>query len=77
LSRGLSGPLACADGQARAALASQSGMEKLTLLFDGGGAYRARLVIGVDRDPAMAAALSLLGFKPGADGFVLAASGRF
>lgn len=77
LSRGLSGPLACVGGRAQAALASQSGMERLTLSFDGGGAYRARLAIGVDRDPAMAAALALLGFRPAADGFVLAANGRF
>ena len=77
LSRGLSGPLACVDGRAQAALASQSGMERLTLSFDGSGAWRARLTIAVDRDPMMAAALSLLGFKPGADGFALAASGRF
>jgi general secretion pathway protein N len=76
LSRGLSGPLACADGRAQAALASQSGMERLTLSFDGGGTWRARLAIGVDRDPAMAAALTLLGFRPGADGFILSASGR-
>ncbi len=77
LSRGLSGPLACAGGRAQAALASQSGMERLTLSFDGSGAWRARFAIGVDRDPAMAAALSLLGFKPGPGGFALTASGRF
>ncbi len=77
LSRGLAGPLSCADGRAQAALASQSGMERLTLSFDGSGAYRARLVINVDRDPAMAAALATLGFKAGSGGFVLATTGRF
>ena len=77
LSRGLSGPLACAKGRAQAALASQSGMERLTLSFDGSGAYRAQFAINVDRDPTMAAALSLLGFKAGPGGFVLATSGRF
>jgi general secretion pathway protein N len=77
LSRGLSGPLTCANGRAQAALASQSGMERLTLSFDGSGAYRAQFAINVDRDPAMAAALSLLGFKAGSGGFVLATSGRF
>lgn len=77
LSRGLSGPLACANGRAQAALASQSGMERLTLSFDGGGAYRAQFAINVDRDPAMAAALSALGFRAGTDGFVLATAGRF
>lgn len=77
LSRGLSGPLRCAKGRAEAALASQSGMERLTLGFDGGGAWRARLAINVDRDPAMAAALAALGFRAGPGGFVLATSGRF
>ena len=77
LSRGLSGPLTCAKGRAQAALASQSGMERLTLSFDGSGAYRARFAINVDRDPAMAAALAALGFKAGSGGFVLATTGRF
>ena len=53
LSQGLSGPLRCAGGRAQAALASQSGMERLTLAFDGKGAYRAEFAINVDRDPAM------------------------
>ena len=77
LSRGLSGPLRCANGRAQAALASQSGMERLTLSFDGSGAYRAQFAINVDRDPAMAAALAALGFKAGSGGFVLATTGRF
>lgn len=77
LSRGLSGPLSCANGRAQAALASQSGMERLTLSFDGGGAYRARFAINVDRDPAMATALAALGFQPGPGGYVLTTSGRF
>lgn len=77
LSRGLSGPLGCADGRARAALASQSGMERLTLSFDASGTYRAQFAINVDRDPMMAAALSALGFRAGSGGFVLATSGRF
>ena len=77
LSRGLSGPLTCAKGRAQAALASQTGMERLTLSFDGKGAYRAQFAINVDRDPAMAAALAALGFKAGPNGFVLATSGRF
>lgn len=77
LARGLSGPLTCRDGRAQAALASQSGMERLTLSFDGQGAYRAQFAINVDRDPAMAAALAVLGFKPGSGGFVLTTTGRF
>lgn len=77
LTRGLSGPLSCANGRAQASLASQSGMERLTLSFDAGGAYRARFAINVDRDPAMAAALAAMGFRAGPDGFALATSGRF
>ena len=77
LSRGLSGPLGCTGGRAQAALASQSGMERLTLSFDGSGAWRAQLAINVDRDPTMAAGLVALGFKAGSNGFVLATSGRF
>jgi general secretion pathway protein N len=77
LSRGLSGPLKCVSGRAQATLVSQSGMERLTLSFDGSGAYRAQFAINVDRDPAMAAALAALGFKAGSGGFVLATSGRF
>ncbi|WP_260582354.1 type II secretion system protein N [Sphingopyxis sp. PET50] len=76
LSRGLSGPLRCADGRAEAALTSQSGMERLTLGFDGSGAYRAQFAIQAD-DPAMAAALSAIGFRPGNGGFVLVSTGRF
>jgi general secretion pathway protein N len=77
LSRGLSGPLSCAKGHAQAALVSQSGMERLTLSFDGSGKYRAQFAIDVDRDPAMAAALAALGFRAGQGGFVLATTGRF
>ncbi len=76
LTRGLSGPLRCADGRAEAALTSQSGMERLTLAFDGSGAYRAQFAIQAD-DPAMAAALSVIGFRPSNGGFVLVSTGRF
>ena len=77
LSRGLTGPLSCTNGRAQAALSSQSGMERLTLSFDGRGAWRARLAINAERDPAMAAVLATLGFKAGSDGFALVTSGRF
>ena len=40
-------------------------------------AYRVQFAINVDRDPAMAAALAMLGFKAGSGGFVLATTGRF
>lgn len=77
LSQGLSGTLACRGNRAEAVLLSQSGMEKLTLGFDGDGAYQARLAIRVDRDPVMAAALAALGFRAAADGFAMASSGTF
>lgn len=77
LARGLSGPLRCVNGRAEAGLASQSGMERLSLSFDGRGAWRARFAIGTGDDPAMASALSALGFRAEAGGFVLATSGRF
>ncbi|WP_432768160.1 MAG: type II secretion system protein N [Sphingopyxis sp.] len=77
LSRGLSGPLSCVNGRAQAALASQSGMERLTLAFDGRGAYRAQLAINAADDPVMAAALAALGFRAAPDGFVLVTTGRF
>lgn len=77
LSRGLSGPITCANGRAHAALASQSGMERLGLSFDGSGAWRAQLAIRVDDDPAMAAALAALGFKAGPGGFALTTTGKF
>lgn len=77
LSRGLAGPLRCVDGRAQAALSSQSGMERLTLSFDGTGAWRAQLTVETGDDPAMAAALAALGFRPGAGGHVLVTTGRF
>ena len=76
LSRGLSGPLRCAEGRAQAALTSQSGMERLVLSFDGSGAWRGQFAINAD-DPALAAALSAIGFRAGDGGFVLVSSGRF
>lgn len=77
LSRGLSGPLRCADGRAEALLASQSGMERVALSFDGSGAYRARFAIEASGDPAMMAALAALGFRAASDGFVLVTTGQF
>ena len=77
LSRGLSGSLSCVGGRAQAALASQSGMERLTFLFDGRGVYRAKFAIRVDDDPAMAAALATLGFRSGPGGFLLTTTGHF
>ena len=76
LTRGLAGTLRCVEGRAQTALTSQSGMERLTLSFDGSGAYRAEFAITAD-DPAMAAALSAIGFRVAGNGFVLVSSGRF
>lgn len=77
LSRGLSGSLHCSKERVQAALASQSGMEKLTVNFAADGTYQARLAISVDRDPSMAEALGALGFRAAAGGYVLTSSGRF
>ena len=77
LSRGLAGSLRCADGRAQAALSSQSGMERLTLSFDATGAWRAQLTVEASADPAVAAALAALGFRPGPGGPVLVTTGRF
>lgn len=77
LAQGLSGPLQCRKGKAVAALASQSGMERLTLTLGGDRRYVARMAVQVDRDAGLANALSLLGFRAGADGFVMQTSGRF
>jgi len=77
LSRGLSGPLSCSKGWAQAALASQSGMERLKISFDGSGAWRAEFSIIVENDPAMAAALAALGFRAREGSFRLTTSGRF
>lgn len=77
LSRGLSGALRCSKDRVQAALASQSGMEKLNVNFAANGEYQARLTISVDRDPSMATALGALGFQSTTGGYVLTSSGRF
>jgi general secretion pathway protein N len=76
LSNGLSGPITCRDGRAQAALASQSGMERLHVDIDGTGAWRARLSIGAGSDPALDAVLRAAGFLPAGDALVLMRQGR-
>jgi general secretion pathway protein N len=76
LAGGLGGPLACRNGRAEAALASQSGMERLTLSVDGSGRYRARLAIMGGSDPAVAALLRAAGFLPAGEALVLLHEGR-
>ena len=76
LANGLSGPLACRTGRAEAALASQSGMERLILSFDGAGQYRARLSIKASNDAAVAGLLRAAGFLPAGGDLVLLHEGR-
>jgi general secretion pathway protein N len=76
LANGLSGPLTCRDGRAQAQLASQSGMERLTVDVDGSGAWKARLAIASGDDPALAALLRAAGFLPVDNALVLMRQGR-
>ena len=76
LANGLSGPLACRAGSAEAALASQSGMERLILSFDGTGQYRARLSVKASGDAAVAGLLRAAGFLPAGGDLVLLHDGR-
>jgi general secretion pathway protein N len=76
LANGLSGPLTCRDGRAQAQLASQSGMERLTVDVDGSGVWKARLAIGSGNDPALAALLRAAGFLPVDNALVLMRQGR-
>ena len=76
LANGLSGPLACRAGRAEAVLASQSGMERLTLAVDGAGQYRARLAVRGNGDPAVAGLLRAAGFLPAGEELVLLHEGR-
>lgn len=76
LSQGLTGPISCAGQGAQIALASQSGMEKLTITLTADGAWRARFAVaGVD-DPVMQAGLTAMGFQAFGDGYALATSGQ-
>jgi general secretion pathway protein N len=76
LASGMGGALTCRDGRAEAALASQSGMERLTLSADGNGRYRARLAIERSSDPVVAGLLRAAGFLPAGDALVLLHEGR-
>jgi general secretion pathway protein N len=76
LTNGLSGPLRCKDGRAEAMLASQSGMERLQLGFDGKGAWRAQLSVAAGRDPLLANLLRSAGFQAVGDMMVLVQQGR-
>jgi general secretion pathway protein N len=76
LANGLSGPLTCRAGRAEAALASQSGMERLTLAVDGAGAYRARLSVRASSDAAVTGLLRAAGFLPAGGELVLLHEGR-
>lgn len=75
LSQGLTGPISCAGQFAQIALASQSGMEKLTIRFAANGAWRARFAVAGVTDPALQAGLMAMGFRAVGDGYALAVSG--
>lgn len=77
LAGGLTGPVACRAERAEARLASQSGMETLTLAMDGKGQWRARLAVAAGSDPALGALLRAAGFLPMGDALVLARDGRW
>lgn len=76
LANGLSGPIACRAGRAEAALASQSGAERLILSFDDAGAYRARLSVKAGGDAAVEGLLRAAGFLPAGGDLVLLHEGR-
>jgi general secretion pathway protein N len=76
LASGMAGPLTCRNGRAEAALASQSGMERLTLSVDGSGRYRARLAVQDSSDAAVSALLRAAGFLPAGNALVLLHEGR-
>ncbi len=75
LAQGLSGAVRCEGGALVLPLVSQSALERLNLYLQGDGRYRAELFVR-STDPAMAAKLSLAGFAPTQDGFVMRLAGK-
>jgi general secretion pathway protein N len=73
---GLGGDLRCAEGALLVPLASQTGMEQLSLRFLGDGRYRADLLIRPG-DPSMSARLIAAGFAASGNGFVRRLEGSF
>lgn len=76
LANGLSGPVACRNGRAEAALVSQSGMERLQLGIDGKGAWRGQLAIAAGGDPLLNGLLRSAGFLPTGDALILVRQGQ-
>lgn len=76
LANGVSGPVRCREGRARAELASQSGMEQLFVDVGGDGVWKARLAIRAGSDPALAVLLRAAGFLPADGALVLMRQGR-
>jgi general secretion pathway protein N len=72
---GLSGTARCDGGMVLLPLVSQSGMESLALHVAARGTYRADLRVR-PTTPGAGAALTMAGFAPAGDGFVLTVSGR-
>lgn len=71
---GLSGAVRCDGGSLLLPLASQSGMERLSLRIDKNGAYTADLIVRAS-DPAGQRVLQAGGFRLDGDGFKLSVAG--
>ncbi len=75
LAQGLSGAIRCESGALVLPLVSQSALERLNLYLQSDGRYRAELFVR-STDPAMAGKLTVAGFAPTQDGFVLRLAGK-
>lgn len=75
LTRGLSGPVSCEGHRVRARLASSAGREQVEFFLAEDGRYRAFMTVR-GAPPAIAIALSLLGFRGGPEGLTLSMSNR-
>ncbi|MFN3945452.1 MAG: type II secretion system protein N [Allosphingosinicella sp.] len=72
----LTGTARCAEGALLLPLASQSGMEQLSLRIWGDGRFRADLMARPS-DPALSAGLEAAGFRPMGGGYAARAEGSF
>ena len=75
LAQGLSGAVRCEGRALVMPLVSQSALERLNLILQGDGNYRAEFFVR-STDPTMAGKLSAAGFSPTPDGFVLRFAGK-
>lgn len=75
LAQGFTGAARCDGAALLLPLASQSGQERLDVRIDGGGGWRASVVVA-STDPAVVAQLTAAGFAPGEGGYRLEIGGR-